>query len=428
MGKFHHINVVAKYAARLGLCFSTTRAIRNTGMKIVEIQDVERGDYNFTDGVGKISSFLMKMIATELHLLSEPSVIQFRMGGCKGILAVSPDARGQEVHIRKSQTKFIAEYMGLEIIRTSCYSVATLNRQTITILSSLGVQDYVFNRMLDEQLYNYQEAMDNPDKALELLGRYIDDNHMTMTIASMILDGFMNIKEPFVISLLHLWRSWSIKLLKEKAKIIVEKGAFVLGCTDETGTLRGHNKNVKPGKGKITPEDIDDLPQIFLQVTDKNDPRHYFVVEGLCLIGRNPSLHPGDIRVVQAIDVPALHHLYNVVVFSQLGDRDVPSMCSGGDLDGDDFFVIWDPELLPLEWNVGPMDYTAATPMEMDRPVEINDVQSFFVKYMKNDALPTIAHAHLAMSDQLDMSVRDPKCKFQALCGGPCKILISPRS
>ncbi|OBT73729.1 hypothetical protein VF21_07167 [Pseudogymnoascus sp. 05NY08] len=410
MGKFHHINVVAKYAARLGLCFSTTRAIRNTGMTVLELQDVERNGYNFTDGVGKVSPFLMKMIATELHLLHEPSVVQFRMGGCKGILAISPDAKGQEIHIRKSQTKFTAEYMGLEIIRTSNHSVATLNRQTITILSALGVEDEVFNRMLDEQLSNYVDAMNDPDKALELLGRYVDDNHMTMMIGAMVLDGFMRTKEPFVLSLLHLWRSWSIKLLKEKAKIIVEKGAFVLGCTDETQTLRGHSKTTNSGKGTITAEDIDKLPQIFLQVTNRKDPRHNVIIEGLCLVGRNPSLHPGDIRVVQAVDVPALHHLRDVVVFSQLGDRDVPGMCSGGDLDGDDFFVIWDQDLLPREWNAEPMDYTAPPPVKLDRPVEINDVMSFFVKYMKSDTLPTIAHAHLALSDQLDFSVRDPKC------------------
>lgn len=416
MGKFHHINVVAKYAARLGLCFSTTRAIRNTGMTVLELQDVERNGYNFTDGVGKVSPFLMKMIATELHILHEPSVVQFRMGGCKGILAISPDAKGQEIHIRKSQTKFTAEYMGLEIIRTSHYSVATLNRQTITILSALGVKDHVFNQMLDEQLSNYMEAMNDPDKALELLGRYVDDNHMTMMIAGMVLDGFMRTNEPFVLSLLHLWRSWSIKLLKEKAKIIVEKGAFVLGCTDETKTLRGHSTNTKAGEGKLTAEDIDKLPQIYLQVTDKKDPRHNVIIEGLCLVGRNPSLHPGDIRVVQAINVPALHHLRDVVVFSQLGDRDVPAMCSGGDLDGDDFFVIWDQDLLPLEWNAEPMDYTAPAPVKLDRPVEINDVMSFFVKYMKSDTLPTIAHAHLALSDQLDHSVRNPKCKYLPLC------------
>jgi RNA-dependent RNA polymerase len=84
------------------------------------------------------------------------------------------------------------------------------------------------------------------------------------------------------------------------------------------------------------------LAQIFLQVPDPNQPHAYKAITGLCLVGRNPSLHSGDLRVVEGVDVPALHHLRSVVVFPQHGDRDIPSMCSGGDLDGDDFFVIWD--------------------------------------------------------------------------------------
>lgn len=207
-----------------------------------------------------------------------------------------------------------------------------------------------------------------------------------------------------------MWRAWSIKLLKEKAKIIVEKGAFLLGVTDETGTLRGHAKSTARAG---SPVNVNELPQVFIQVPDKTKKGGYVVIDGPCLVGRNPSLFPGDIRMVQAVNAPTLHHLRDVIVFSQLGDRDVPSMCSGGDLDGDDFFCIWDKALTPTEWNVEPMSYTAAKPKELDRPVEIQDVMKFFVRFMKNDALPTIAHAHLALSDYLDRGVKDPKCEFK---------------
>lgn len=409
MGDFRHIKVVAKYAARLGQCFSTTRAIGGN-IDITTIEDVERNDYCFTDGVGKISHVLATQIADQLHLSNElvPSIFQFRMGGCKGVLAVSPEVKGQRVHIRRSQLKFNAVYNGLEIIRWSRNAVATLNRQTITILSSLGVPDNVFNNMLLEQLSVYNQAMADKSLALEKLAQYSDDNHTTVRIAKMILDGFMDSKEPFLASLLHLWRAWSIKMLKEKARIVVEKGAFLLGCTDETGTLRGHIENsIQPG------DDVDPnkLPQIFVQVEDPQKRNNYMVIEGTCFVGRNPSLHPGDIRVVQAVDVPALHHLRDVVVFSQHGDRDIPSMCSGGDLDGDDFFVIWDPELRPREVNCTPMDYKAPKPIELNQLVDIPDIMRFFVRYMKNDALPKIAHAHLALTDYLDKGVKDPRCE-----------------
>jgi RNA-dependent RNA polymerase len=414
MGDFSHIKVVAKCAARLGLCFSTTRGISGK-VQIIPIEDVERIDQSgymrcFTDGVGKISKVLAARIADELGLppSSEPSAFQFRMGGCKGLLAVSLDAKGQQVHIRRSQSKFNAIYNGLEIIRCSSFSTASLNRQTITILSSLGVPDEVFNSMLTTQLSDYHSAMTDRTKALDLLRGLVDDNHITLTIVSMILNGFMDTREPFFQTVLHLWRTWSIKLLKEKAKIIVRDGAFLLGCTDETGTLRGH---ITSSKRFGDPNRLDQLPQIFVQVPDRMKSGSYVVIEGICIVGRNPSLHPGDIRIVQAVDVPALHHLRDVVVFSQLGDRDIPSMCSGGDLDGDDFFVIWDPELCPKEWNCTPMEYDPPKPVTLDRTVEIADMMKFFVRYMKNDALPTIALAHLALSDALDMGVKDPKCE-----------------
>lgn len=412
MGNFNHIKVVAKYAARLGQCFSTTRAINGLSKPdIIRIPDIETDKFCFTDGVGKISPFLAQMIAAELGLRANtaPSAFQFRLGGCKGILVVWPDAKDKEVHIRKSQQKFTATYNGLEIIRCSRFSCATLNRQTIAILSSLGVEDEVFLKMMAEQLANYQNAMSDDDLAVSLLLRYIDDTQMTINIATMIRNGFMSERDLFVLSLLHLWRAWSIKLLKEKAKIIVEKGAFVFGCVDETGTLRGYSEPTI-SYGEDVP--VDELPEIFLQVPDKNDPTRHNVIDGICLVGRNPSLHPGDLRVVRAVNVPALHHLRDVIVFPSTGDRDIPSMCSGGDLDGDDYFVIWDEQLIPAEWNCKPMDYGGPKPRDLSRPVEVTDLMKFFVRFMKNDALPTIAHAHLAQADSLDLSVKDPKCKF----------------
>ena len=411
MGDFTRIRVVAKYAARLGQCFSTTRAINGlSNPTLVKIDDIERNGFCFTDGVGKISLVMAQIIANDLGLPGNtaPSAFQFRLGGCKGIVVVWPDAKEKEVHIRPSQHKFPATYNGLEIIRCARFASATLNRQTITILSALGVPDRVFLDMLAEQLANYQEAMVNSDLAVSLLCRYIDEAQMTINLATMIQNGFMAQRDPFFMSLLHLWRAWSIKLLKEKAKIIVEDGAFVLGCVDETATLRGYTKP-SVARGEHFP--IEELPQIFLQVPEKGDTNKYNVIEGICLVGRNPSLHPGDLRVVQAVNVPALHHLRDVVVFPQTGERDVPSMCSGGDLDGDDFFVLWDKGLQPPEWNCEPMNYTAPEPKVRERGVKIVDLMKFFVVFMKNDALPSIAHAHLAQSDILADSVKDPKCK-----------------
>lgn len=90
------------------------------------------------------------------------------------------------------------------------------------------------------QLSKLEQAMTDETIALSILQKDIDQNQMTLAVASMILDGFQRSEEPFMMSLLHLWRAWSIKYLKEKARITIGGGALLLGCVDETAILQGH--------------------------------------------------------------------------------------------------------------------------------------------------------------------------------------------
>ncbi|KAM0275409.1 hypothetical protein ACHAPA_000271 [Fusarium lateritium] len=410
MGQFSHIKVVAKYAARLGQCFSTTRELRGiSSPETRHIPDIERNGYCFTDGVGKISSFLAQLIVEDMTLdvFAKPSAFQFRMGGCKGILAVWPnDAKSMEVHVRESQKKFESNSKGLEIIRCASLATATLNRQTITILESLGVPTRSFTDLLDHQLKSYELAMQDNDVAIDMLTKFTDEQKTHVHLANLVRADFRtkDLQEPFVVNVLKLWRAWSLKMLKEKARIQVPKSAFVLGCVDETSTLRGHSSETE-GSGD---KDVSKLPQIFLQLSDSAHYSKTHIIVGVCIVGRNPSLHPGDIRVVEAVDCPALHGLKDVVVFPATGDRPVPNMLSGGDLDGDDFFIIWEPSLLPKIWNYPPMNYSAPKPIELERDVDVNDLRNFFVKYLKNDTLPLIATSHLASSDEF--GPMSPKC------------------
>lgn len=43
----------------------------------------------------------------------------------------------------------------------------------------------------------------------------------------------------------------------------------------------------------------------------------------------------------------ALNHLVDCIVFPTKGERDPASLMSGGDLDGDKFFVCWDKRVIP---------------------------------------------------------------------------------
>ena len=69
------------------------------------------------------------------------------------------------------------------------------------------------------------------------------------------------------------------------------------------------------------------------------------------VVSRSPVLSAADIRVLTIVDPAAIHPaaaaLEDVIVFSQFGERPAPSLMSGGDLDGDLYFVVWDQELIP---------------------------------------------------------------------------------
>lgn len=358
-----------------------------------------------------MSEFVARMCAEDLKLSGRepPSAFQFRLGGCKGVLTVWPDVKKYDIMIRKSQHKFPAKHKCLEIIRPASFATASLNRQLILVLTALAVPGDVFEDMQRKELESLRSAMVDPKVAVDKLTAQVDENQMSLAIAGMVNDGFMRTKEPFVMNLLHLWRAHRNKSIKERSKIAIEEGAFLLGVLDETGILKGH---FEVDHDQTDEEKLKNLPQVFCQVTDTKLPGNFKIIEGVCIIARNPSLHPGDIRVVCAVDVPELRHLRDVLVLPQTGDRDLSSMCSGGDLDGDDYVISWDKKLIPPIINYEPMTYESPPKLEIDRPVNTADMISFFVTYMKNDRLGHIANTHIVWGDKLDDGVLHPRCKL----------------
>lgn len=287
------------------------------------IDDIECNGYAFSDGVGKISPKLAREVAQLLNLESTPSCLQFRLGGAKGVLALSNYLNGRKIQLRPSQIKFESPHTMLEVIRTSSYLPAYLNRQAITILSALGVKDEVFMDMAMAMLRNMDGMLRNPDTAARMICQNMDEFGTARSMAQIIAAGFLERRDPYICNLVNLFRVSKLKDLKEKARIHVPKGAFLLGILDETNTLEEN--------------------QVFCQISENsndigpNATRSRRVVTGDCIIFRNPCFHPGDVRVVTAVDSPKLRHLCDVIVFPAKGFRDIPSMLSGGDLDGDDY-------------------------------------------------------------------------------------------
>ncbi|KAI9488695.1 RNA dependent RNA polymerase-domain-containing protein [Zychaea mexicana] len=278
----------------------------------------------------------------------------------------------------------------LEINHTANYSCAHLNRQLISILSSLKVPDSVFLDILDDMVHDVDKMLTDPLQASRILRETADGLGIQHAMAKIVEAGFLQRRDPYIKNLLEAFRVARLKEARKKARIPVIKGVFLMGVLDETNTLQEN--------------------QIFCKFIDGDYNEQ--TLTGECLVYRSPSLHPGDVRMLKAVDIPQLRDLCNVVVFPAQGERDIPSMCSGGDLDGDCYSVIWDKRLFPPPdyRNIIPMSYTAPKPLTLADEVTIDHIKEFFVSFIKLSNLGQIANAHLAKADRSPDGVFDFGC------------------
>ncbi len=70
--------------------------------------------------------------------------MQIRYGGAKDVLALDATLPGEQIILRKIQIKYATEYNNFEILDRNKYRSCYINRQIITLLSSIGVPDQVF--------------------------------------------------------------------------------------------------------------------------------------------------------------------------------------------------------------------------------------------------------------------------------------------
>ncbi|KAF6144668.1 hypothetical protein GIB67_006160 [Kingdonia uniflora] len=403
MGDFHEIRNVAKHASRLGQSFSSSKEALTVNRKEIEIiPDVEiESDgtkYIFSDGIGKISLDFARKVAKKCGIKgSIPSAFQIRYGGYKGVVSIDPTSR-MKLSLRKSMLKYTSENAKLDVLSMSKNQPCYLNRQLITLLSTLGVEDHVFEKKQKEVVDQLDKILTDPLRAKEAL-ELMSPGESTNVLQEMLSCGYRPDAEPFLAMMLQAFRTTKLLELRNKSRIPVPNGRSMMGCLDETKTL--------------------EYGQVFVQVSRKDGKeflydgheaqKSTFIVKGKVVVAKNPCLHPGDVRVLQAVNVPSLHHLVDCVVFPQKGTRPHPNECSGSDLDGDIYFISWDSELIPPR-QIQPMDYTPAPIVHLDHDVKIEEVQEYFVNYMVNDSLGIIANAHIAFADREPLMAESGAC------------------
>ena len=99
--------------------------------------------------------------------------------------------------------------------------------------------------------------------------------------------------------------------LIKKSRIFISKGRILMGTIDETGTLKEDEVFIQ-----CTIHVDDDT-----NMTKITSSKHFIVDKCMVVIAKNPCMHPGDARVLNAVDVPQLRHMIDVVVFPADGKR-----------------------------------------------------------------------------------------------------------
>ena len=81
------------------------------------------------------------------------------------------------------------------------------------------------------------------------------------------------------------------------------------------------------------------------------------------------------------------------------------------DLDGDQFDVIWDRNLIPDQSRIhDPADYPKLQPRNIGRRVDVSDIMKFFIEFMENDRVGQISSLHLQLADRLQGGTRSEQC------------------
>ncbi|KAI3817112.1 hypothetical protein L1987_10901 [Smallanthus sonchifolius] len=402
MGDFSSIKNVAKYAARLGQSFGSSKeSLSVPRYEVEQIPDIEivrsGTKYVFSDGIGKISAVFARKVSRKCGYDFNPSAFQVRYGGYKGVVAVDPTSP-MKLSLRKSMCKFESDNTKLDILAVSKYQPCYMNRQLITLLSTLWVKDHIFEKKQKEAVCLLDAILVEPMKAEEAL-ELMSPGENTNVMKGMLSCGYKPNAEPFLSMMLQVFRATKLLELRTKTRIFVPKGRSMMGCLDETRTLEYGQVFVQySSAGRSLGDDYSGFGSCKSRI-----------VRGDVVVAKNPCLHPGDVRVLKAVNVPALHHMVDCVVFPQKGNRPHPNECSGSDLDGDIYFVCWDPDLIPPQ-QFEPMDYTPAPIMQLDHDVTIEEVEEYFTNYIVNDSLGIIANAHTVFAD------REPRKAMATLC------------
>ena len=398
-----------KNTARKGMIFADTKFIINVNINnVIPLEDETNGKYIITDGIGKISKNLIKLTSIVWgksdKTIKPISAIQIRFMGCKGVLAVDPSLENDYIHIRESQIKYNSNDTALNVCSVANYKEASLNRQFIILLSTLGVKDEIFEKIQKDIIKKYMDLLINSNKNFffqkSIYNKFKNKLLQFGTIFGEFLEKHINlINEPIFSQFINVFIYSKLIKMKYSGKIKDNKCVCLMGVIDETDTLE------------------QDEVYIHLVNNDENSIIDT-ILEQKVIVYRSPSLHPGDIEILKAIKKPLLNHMVNVIVFSKKGKRPTFNKLSGGDLDGDRYFVSFNDDIINniIEENCQPLDdpkysdFKIENKNKRNKITTIEDSINCMIKTIENSKIGIICNNHIALADLSPLKTKDPQC------------------
>lgn len=313
------------------------------------------------------------------------------------MLSLDTRLAGQQIRLRESMVKFSGSPSNeIEICGTNIRPLLfKLNRPVIKILEDLGVPANTFESLQERAIHKLRLSARSTKSAIDFISLCLSESSSGLPALLKYLQKIrIDVTEDsFLREVLGALLQEQLRQIKYRGRILVPMALTLYGISDETGWL-------KEG-------------EVFVTFTSE-DTRRCSNINGLVAITRSPALHPGDVQVAMAVSPPqgsSLWDLRNCVVFSQKGMRDMPSMLSGGDLDGDLYNVIYDEDLIPKNTE-RPAAYLPVQAIDIGQAVTTDDMTGFFVDFMQNDQLGRIASLHQVYAD-LD-GTKSPTCLLLA--------------
>ncbi|KAL6354080.1 hypothetical protein LRP88_12413 [Fusarium phalaenopsidis] len=312
------------------------------------------------DGIGRMSRSLARKVATHLGLLEAPCAFQARIGSAKGMWIVDVEDDGLDdndwIETYPSQRKWECDYLDVHHrtfeVREWARELrsAALNQQFIPVLEAQAprprlMRDAIAAHLvngLDEEIGGQMAAMAHPTNLRGWTHRGFDRSsvgHIPFLgglperdedVISYMLDaGFEATKCRHLRDLVWSMQKRQADQLKAKMNIKIPRSTYAYMVVDFTETLE---------EGEV---------QLAFSSKFQADGESDTLLDGIdILVARAPAHFVSDIQKVKAVFRPNLKRLKDVIVFSSKGKSPLADLLSGGDYDGDQAWVCWDPQIV----------------------------------------------------------------------------------